>query len=508
MGKIPMGILGPLSQSVGSVTGASNKGRPTLRRKSDGGVNPRTAAQVEKRSAFAEASEYCRENRDAIIEQEHFKEKKGVTIWNQMMSWYMAGGRLTPPAPVMPKITLGGVEYDWYRNYGVPNTDYAKEAGIDPGVFGVSGVAGYKLTILDTWDDESHHVGESAEMAGIEQWTGVISLLFNASERWHVLNVTGWYQVLKLEFYDENDVLLQENVFVLAGNDGDADYDVQRTAMTNAQAAAQLVAAGVPMVQDYGLLYQNPQDRNPLAVLALSANDNPVANTIFGVASMNTELTIRGQRYNELWPYGKGTNEKAGDSLLFTGDDGSVRVDSFMQYYAKETILRARPCNKFDDYLGRVALSFANPDILAGLAADGDCLADIMNLGYGSYLKGFAFDNGVLKYRLDTVTLGTTSSGKNITSVHDGFETAALADGQFLRSPNTPDPVVYPYCWEFGRRKSGSTAVPRIQNYATSASAGHATDNVDYWTEGVAKTPWGGVIQEFTVAVEIDLNLS
>lgn len=116
MGKIPMGILGPLSQSIGSVTGASNKGRPTLRRKSDGGVNPRTAAQVERRSAFAEASEYCRENRDAIIAQEQFREKKGLTIWNQMISWYMAGGRLTPSGRRVVEETYG--QYEVLRYYG------------------------------------------------------------------------------------------------------------------------------------------------------------------------------------------------------------------------------------------------------------------------------------------------------------------------------------------------------------------------------------------------------
>ena len=130
MGKIPMGILGPLSQSVGSVTGASNKGRPTLRRKSDGGVNPRTAAQVEKRSAFAEASEYCRENRDAIIAQEHFKEKKGLTIWNQMMSWYMAGGRLTPTGPQYIDDTFNGHSVKRLLNWEHRQGTMGLEAGL------------------------------------------------------------------------------------------------------------------------------------------------------------------------------------------------------------------------------------------------------------------------------------------------------------------------------------------------------------------------------------------
>ena len=130
MGKIPMGILGPLSQSVGSVTGASNKGRPTLRRKSDGGVNPRTAAQVEKRSAFAEASEYCRENRDAIIAQEHFKEKKGLTIWNQMMSWYMAGGRLTPTGPQYIDDTFDGSPVKRLLNWQSRQGTWGIEAGL------------------------------------------------------------------------------------------------------------------------------------------------------------------------------------------------------------------------------------------------------------------------------------------------------------------------------------------------------------------------------------------
>lgn len=116
MGKISQGILGPLSQSIGGVTGASVKGRPTLRRKSSGGVNPRTQAQQESRGAFSEASEYCRENRDAIIAQENFKEKKGVTIWNQMMSWYMAGGRLNPSGRRVEEETYGNFEV--LRYYG------------------------------------------------------------------------------------------------------------------------------------------------------------------------------------------------------------------------------------------------------------------------------------------------------------------------------------------------------------------------------------------------------
>lgn len=116
MGKISQGILGPLSQSIGGVTGASVKGRPTLRRKSSGGVNPRTQAQQESRGAFSEASEYCRENRDAIIAQENFKEKKGVTIWNQMMSWYMAGGRLNPSGRRVEEEQYGN--FDTLRFYG------------------------------------------------------------------------------------------------------------------------------------------------------------------------------------------------------------------------------------------------------------------------------------------------------------------------------------------------------------------------------------------------------
>lgn len=112
MGKITMGILGPLSQSIGGVTGASFKGKATLRRKSSGGVNPRTEAQQEKRSAFGEASEYCRENRAAIIEYCGFKEKKGVTIWNQMMSWFMAGGRLPGHDTELIPVTLGGQTYN------------------------------------------------------------------------------------------------------------------------------------------------------------------------------------------------------------------------------------------------------------------------------------------------------------------------------------------------------------------------------------------------------------
>lgn len=111
MGKIHMGILGPLSQSVGHVTGASVKGKATLRRKSSGGVNPRTEKQVESRSAFGEASEYCREHRAEIIEYCGFREKKGLTIWNQMIRWYLDGGRLPEVGPYLRDIVLGGNTY-------------------------------------------------------------------------------------------------------------------------------------------------------------------------------------------------------------------------------------------------------------------------------------------------------------------------------------------------------------------------------------------------------------
>lgn len=112
MGKIPQGILGALSSSVGKMTGAVVKGRPTLRRKSNGGSNPQTESQQANRGAFAEASEYCRTNRAAIVEYLNLKEKKGVSIWNQMVSWYLAGGRL--PSPVVPDWYVDGDNHLWY----------------------------------------------------------------------------------------------------------------------------------------------------------------------------------------------------------------------------------------------------------------------------------------------------------------------------------------------------------------------------------------------------------
>ena len=107
MGKIFSGILGPLSQSVGSVTGAPSFGRPVLRRKSNGGTNPRTAAQTAQRTRLQEASEYCRVNKAEILDYLGLTEVKGMTLWQQMVKWRMNGGSLPSAGPVWADISEG-----------------------------------------------------------------------------------------------------------------------------------------------------------------------------------------------------------------------------------------------------------------------------------------------------------------------------------------------------------------------------------------------------------------
>lgn len=156
MGKISQGILGPLSQSIGGVTGASVKGRPTLRRKSSGGVNPRTQAQQQSRGAFSEASEYCRENRDAIIAQENFREKKGVTIWNQMMSWYMAGGRLAPTGPSLIDDTWNGSAVKRLIGYDFETSDIGGGMVVPLSVFDNASAVGATVTARETFCAEEY----------------------------------------------------------------------------------------------------------------------------------------------------------------------------------------------------------------------------------------------------------------------------------------------------------------------------------------------------------------
>lgn len=161
MGKISMGILGPLSQSIGGVTGASFKGKATLRRKSSGGVNPRTEAQQEKRSAFGEASEYCRENRAAIIEYCGFKEKKGVTIWNQMMSWYMAGGRLPEHDTELIPVTLGGETYNELMYWDTTSERGIKTILLPPALFDNQEVTQVQINV-DRFFDGSWQTGRGS----------------------------------------------------------------------------------------------------------------------------------------------------------------------------------------------------------------------------------------------------------------------------------------------------------------------------------------------------------
>lgn len=142
MGKIHQGILGSLSSSVGMVTGAVVKGRPTIRRKVTAPVNPNTAAQQQKRSAFGEASAYCRENWKAILAYCEFKERKGRTIWNQAVSWYLAGGRL----PVVKKTYHGWhyLGFDWLVDL---EPIFKTIGGVKRAVFDQSGLP-YQLTAL------------------------------------------------------------------------------------------------------------------------------------------------------------------------------------------------------------------------------------------------------------------------------------------------------------------------------------------------------------------------
>lgn len=168
MGKITMGILGPLSQSIGGVTGASFKGKATLRRKSSGGVNPRTEAQQEKRSAFGEASEYCRENKAAIIEYCGFKEKKGVTIWNQMVSWYMAGGRLPAHETELIPVTLGGETYNELMYWDTVTNDGTKTILLPPMLFENQEVTQVQINVDRFFDTQWQTGRGSTRQSGVQ----------------------------------------------------------------------------------------------------------------------------------------------------------------------------------------------------------------------------------------------------------------------------------------------------------------------------------------------------
>lgn len=135
MGKINQGILGSLSSSVGMVTGAVVKGRPTLRRKVTKIVNPNSDGQQQVRSAFGEASAYCRENWDAILAYCDFKEKKGKTIWNQAVSWYLAGGRLPATGKQMHGYLYNDTLWLIDEDPIIVQTDFGPKYKVDPRIF-------------------------------------------------------------------------------------------------------------------------------------------------------------------------------------------------------------------------------------------------------------------------------------------------------------------------------------------------------------------------------------
>lgn len=154
MGKINQGILGSLSSSVGMVTGAVVKGRPTLRRKVTKIVNPNTDGQQQVRSAFGEASAYCRENWDAILAYCDFKEQKGKTIWNQAVAWYLAGGRLPQAKKRMHYYTYRGKDWLIDEEPIVETVDGKISYVVSPVIFAGPALEVRNKTFGLLWDGE------------------------------------------------------------------------------------------------------------------------------------------------------------------------------------------------------------------------------------------------------------------------------------------------------------------------------------------------------------------
>ena len=315
-----MGILGPLSQSVGSVTGASVKGRPTLRRKSSGGVNPRTEAQQEKRSAFAEASEYCRENRDAIIAQEHFKEKKGVTIWNQMMSWYMAGGRLAPTGPYLSSVNLGDVDYDWIRNWDLmPESDKAY-LNIPWDLIAPAGTYRALVRFKASWVGEDVVTANSSYTQYADSLTHHTSWQSNDPNYNYALNKVGCYNVYQFVFYDTSSNVLDEHYYVFLAGDGNGHYSDEVPALTMAEYVNELsqygrleYISGRPMVVSGDMV--NPADKN---------NSYALTNTIWNICGGQGHLGTQ----DNLWDPSLGWQSR-GYSVVYTYESGqrSIKAD-------------------------------------------------------------------------------------------------------------------------------------------------------------------------------------
>lgn len=244
MGKLSHGILGPLSQSVGMVTGASFKGKATLRRKSSGGVNPRTESQQQNRSAFSDASEYCRLHRSEIIEQEGFREKKGVTIWNQMISWYLAGGRLTPSGPSLQPVTIAGETYNEVINYEVKDTANPDIVVVPLSLFTSASWDSYQLRVLGAAQGSEYI---TCDYAAVGQLVGenVETTFYNLrSGLVHRLNVPGRQVIFQLELYNSNTRERLNTQFVMTGQAGQELFaeEVQPVSMDS-------VAIGL---QEYG----------------------------------------------------------------------------------------------------------------------------------------------------------------------------------------------------------------------------------------------------------------
>lgn len=254
MGKLSYGILGPLSQSVGRVTGASYKGKATLRRKSSGGVNPRTEEQQANRSVFSEASEYCRQNRDAIITQEGFKERKGVTIWNQMMSWYLAGGRLTPAGPHLQPVVIGGETYNELVGYHVSDPSNPDIVTIPLEVFSQETWTSYTLRVMKVYQGQDSTDCDYATV-GVLDGENVIFTFRNLYQGLvHRLNVTGRQVVFQLELYNRTTRQKLNTMFVMTGMAGDVEYTTEVQPVSTASLAQALGVLGSVTTSAAGLV--------------------------------------------------------------------------------------------------------------------------------------------------------------------------------------------------------------------------------------------------------------
>ena len=112
MGKIPQGILGGVSGSVGNVTGGSWKGIAYLRSKPLNVSNPQTSGQVSQRSKFAYAVSYGKQILTQWIKPlvDRFTTKESGFNWyvSQNTEKIMDSGGFFSPAA--QSLTIGNME--------------------------------------------------------------------------------------------------------------------------------------------------------------------------------------------------------------------------------------------------------------------------------------------------------------------------------------------------------------------------------------------------------------